>query len=182
MDDYVETIRDNGGVHVNSGIPNHAFYLAAAEIGGYAWEVTGRIWYEALRDLALRPDSGFAAFARLAVLAGERLHGQGSRESTAVKDAWDNVGVPTAPRSSGSSTRRSSPRTRRGRSRSWSERQAPRPLAQASPMQGRGADRFQYELTIEGRDGRHELVMSEDKVPDELRALMDRLKGGGRGA
>ena len=55
-------------------------------------------------------------------------------------------------------------------------------LAQASPMQGRGADRFQYELTIEGPDGRHELVMSEDKVPDELRALMDRLKGGGRGA
>jgi hypothetical protein len=49
-------------------------------------------------------------------------------------------------------------------------------------MQGRGADRFQYELTIEGPDGRHELVMSEDKVPDELRALMDRLKGGGRGA
>ena len=58
MDDYVETIRDNGGVHINSGIPNHAFYLAATEIGGYAWEVAGRIWYEALRDPALRAGLG----------------------------------------------------------------------------------------------------------------------------
>ena len=29
MDDYVQTSDDNGGVHINSGIPNHAFYLAA---------------------------------------------------------------------------------------------------------------------------------------------------------
>jgi Zn-dependent metalloprotease len=39
MDDYVETIQDNGGVHINSGIPNHAFYLAATEIGGFACRV-----------------------------------------------------------------------------------------------------------------------------------------------
>jgi len=95
MDAYVETIRDNGGVHINSGIPNHAFYLAATAIGGNAWEMTGRIWYEALRDPALRPDSGFAAFARLAVVAAERLQGQRSREAAAVRDAWENVGVPT---------------------------------------------------------------------------------------
>ena len=36
---------DNGGVHIFSGIPNHAFYLAAMELGGYAWEKAGRIWY-----------------------------------------------------------------------------------------------------------------------------------------
>ena len=35
MDDFVETDQDNGGVHINSGIPNHAFYLAATAIGGY---------------------------------------------------------------------------------------------------------------------------------------------------
>ena len=34
MDDYVETTEDNGGVHINSGIPNHAFYLAATALGG----------------------------------------------------------------------------------------------------------------------------------------------------
>ena len=95
MDDYVETIQDNGGVHINSGIPNRAFCLAAIEIGGFAWEVTGRIWYEALRDPALLPDSGFAAFARLTVVAAERLHGQGSPAATAVRNGWENVGVPT---------------------------------------------------------------------------------------
>jgi hypothetical protein len=42
-------------------------------------------------------------------------------------------------------------------------------------MQGRGADRFQYELTIDGPDGRQEIAMSEDRVPDELRPLVDRL-------
>jgi hypothetical protein len=51
-------------------------------------------------------------------------------------------------------------------------------LAAASPMRGGGADRFQYELTIEGPDGRHELAMSEDRIPDELRALIDRLRSG----
>jgi hypothetical protein len=52
----------------------------------------------------------------------------------------------------------------------------PQALAAAAPMRGKGADRFQYELTIEGPDGRHELVMSEDRIPDELRPLVDRLR------
>ena len=33
---YVRTSDDYGGVHINSGIPNSAFYLTAIEIGGYA--------------------------------------------------------------------------------------------------------------------------------------------------
>ena len=36
---------DNGGVHINSGIPNRAFYLAATALGGNAWEKAGRMWY-----------------------------------------------------------------------------------------------------------------------------------------
>ncbi len=36
MDQYIQTREDNGGVHLNSGIPNHAFYLAAKALGGYA--------------------------------------------------------------------------------------------------------------------------------------------------
>lgn len=95
MDQYVETVQDNGGVHINSGIPNHAFYLAATEIGGFAWEVTGRIWYEALQHPALRPDSGFSAFARLTVATAERVHGRDSTQAHTIKDAWDNVGVQT---------------------------------------------------------------------------------------
>ena len=40
---------DKGGVHINSGIPNKAFYLTAIGIGGYAWEAPGHIWYAALK-------------------------------------------------------------------------------------------------------------------------------------
>ncbi len=41
MSGYVETEDDNGGVHINSGILNHGFYLAAMAIGGKSWEVLG---------------------------------------------------------------------------------------------------------------------------------------------
>ena len=48
MDDYIDTTDDNGGVHLNSGIPNRAFQLAATAIGGSSAEGAGRIWYAAL--------------------------------------------------------------------------------------------------------------------------------------
>src|SRR4029078_3263892 len=75
MRNFVHTYQDNGGVHINSGIPNHAFYLAAVALGGHAWEKAGRIWYEALRDSKLRPNSGFRTFARLTVANAGRLYG-----------------------------------------------------------------------------------------------------------
>ena len=62
MSGYDASPDDNGGVHVNSGIPNHAFYLAAVSIGGFAWEKAGRIWYVALTE-RLRKSSDFAAAA-----------------------------------------------------------------------------------------------------------------------
>jgi len=55
MAHYVRTSQDNGGVHINSGIPNHVFYLAAVAIGGNAWEKTGQIWYDTIRDKTLKP-------------------------------------------------------------------------------------------------------------------------------
>jgi hypothetical protein len=45
-----------------------------------------------------------------------------------------------------------------------------------SPMRGEGADRFQYHLAIEDESGRHELAMSEDRIPDALRPLIDRVR------
>jgi Zn-dependent metalloprotease len=92
MRDYVSDPEDDGGVHINSGIPNHAFYRAAAAIGGFAWEKAGRIWYRALTAL-LRRDSDFAAAARLTRAAAAELYGTGSAEETAVADAWRAVGV-----------------------------------------------------------------------------------------
>ena len=93
MADYVHTDSDNGGVHLNSGIPNRAFYLAAKEIGGYAWEKAGRIWYETLRDSHLRQNTGFSRFARLTIDVAGRLYGSSSEEKGAVTNAWTEVGV-----------------------------------------------------------------------------------------
>jgi Zn-dependent metalloprotease len=96
MAGYVNTTTDNGGVHTNSGIPNHAFYLVAAKIGGHAWEKAGHIWYETLRDPRLVPTAGFRSFARATLRAAQRLgYGPGSTEYDAVKESWAEVGLPT---------------------------------------------------------------------------------------
>jgi Zn-dependent metalloprotease len=92
MKDYDQTTDDDGGVHINSGIPNHAFYLAATAIGGQAWEKAGKIWYVALRD-RLRATSDFAAAARLTAAVAEELYGKGGAEAKAVRAAWQSVGV-----------------------------------------------------------------------------------------
>lgn len=92
MTDYVDTSEDDGGVHINSGIPNHAFYLAAAAIGGNAWEKTGQIWYDVLTG-RLRHDSDFAAAAKETLAAAADLYGSGGAEANAVREAWTRVGV-----------------------------------------------------------------------------------------
>lgn len=93
---YIRTMQDNGGVHLNSGIPNRAFYLAATAIGGYAWERAGRIWYDTLQDRRLKPNASFAAFARLTVANAAMRYGVQSTEAAAVHDAWNTVGVRVA--------------------------------------------------------------------------------------
>ena len=93
MRDYVRAASDNGGVHINSGIPNHAFYLAATAIGGHAWEEAGRIWYETLSDRAVGPSTQFHGFAAATVRSAERMFGSGSDQARAVAEAWAAVGV-----------------------------------------------------------------------------------------
>lgn len=93
MDHYVDTYQDNGGVHINSGIPNHAFYLASAAIGGHAWEKAGRIWYVTLTGGKLKSDADFTAFAAATIATATELYGAGGAETTAVRDAWTGVGV-----------------------------------------------------------------------------------------
>ncbi len=96
MDDYVETMQDNGGVHINSGIPNRAFYLAAVAIGGNAWGAGGAgIWYDALRDARVTETTKFADFAAVTVDVAGRLPGVKKAEVKAVTEAWKKVGVPT---------------------------------------------------------------------------------------
>jgi Zn-dependent metalloprotease len=93
MDDYVFTSSDNGGVHINSGIPSHAFYLIATQIGGHAWEKAGRIWYEALLDPGTNARSDFSSFAQQTVTIASNAYGQSSSEVRAVRAGWDGVGV-----------------------------------------------------------------------------------------
>lgn len=94
MKDYVRTEEDEGGVHINSGIPNRAFYLAATALGGFAWERAGRIWYTALRD-RLRQTSTFNRAAAVTAATAAELFGKGSVEQQAVIAAWAAVGVDT---------------------------------------------------------------------------------------
>ncbi len=94
MDDYqnLQPWQDNGGVHINSGIPNYAFYLAAIEIGGYAWKKAGLIWYRTLCD-KLNRDSNFQKAAQATVKAAREEFGANSLEEKAVKKAWKTVKV-----------------------------------------------------------------------------------------
>lgn len=89
--DRYQGSRDRGGVHINSGIANHAFYLAAMEIGGYAWEKTGKVWYAALKS-ALDSNATFREAAN-ATIAIAGYYGHGSDEQAAVRRAWQQVGV-----------------------------------------------------------------------------------------
>ncbi|MER7171069.1 M4 family metallopeptidase [Streptomyces mesophilus] len=92
MDGYVRTGRDNGGVHINSGIPNHAFYLAAEALGGNAWERAGQIWYDTLTAGGLEVDANFEDFAKATVAAAASRYGEGEEHQAVVK-AWSQVGV-----------------------------------------------------------------------------------------
>ncbi len=99
MRDYVNTPADNGGVHINSGIPNRAFYLLAVALGGFAWERAGRIWYDTLRDARLTTTASFQEFADLTVDVAARLFGAAERQ--AVVDAWQQVGITVQASASG---------------------------------------------------------------------------------
>jgi Zn-dependent metalloprotease len=92
MNDYVNTLEDNGGVHINSGIPNHAFYVAAVEMGGFAWEKAGQIWYVTLRD-RLRDRSDFQQCAMYTFQVAGETFGTGSTEQQAIKKGWLEVGI-----------------------------------------------------------------------------------------
>jgi Zn-dependent metalloprotease len=92
MDDYVNTIEDAGGVHINSGILNHAFYVMSIELGGKAWEKAGLIWYLTLSE-KLFASADFNDAARLTYEAAGELYGNRSQEQKAVRFGWQEVGL-----------------------------------------------------------------------------------------
>ncbi len=90
LPDDNDPANDNGGVHINSGIPNKAFYLVATDLGGHAWEKAGPIWYDTLTK-KLDENSQFVDAAEATIASAGELYG--SEEETAVRDAWTQVGV-----------------------------------------------------------------------------------------
>ena len=79
---------DNNGVHINSGIPNHAFYQFANAVGRDKAE---DVYYRAL-DVYLTKSSQFID-ARLAVIQSAQDLGLSATEVQAARNAFDAVGI-----------------------------------------------------------------------------------------
>lgn len=92
MDDFIVTSSDNGGVHWNSGIPNHAFYLLSQYLGGNAYDKPGGIWYDTMQKIN-NPNATFNEWADLTVAVARARHGAGSREELFTRRAWKLVGI-----------------------------------------------------------------------------------------
>jgi len=91
MDEYyhMPISVDNGGVHVNSSITNHAAYLIGEEIGR---KKLGQIYYRAL-TVYLTPNSEFSDARRAIVQSAVDLYGENSAEAAAVNSGFDAVGI-----------------------------------------------------------------------------------------
>lgn len=94
---------DNGGVHINSGIANHAFYLAieggvhrlggrVTGVGGTNREQIERVFYRAFTSF-LVPSSNFAASRAATIQAAKELYPSNPAVEAAVAQAWTAVGV-----------------------------------------------------------------------------------------
>ncbi|MCX6150797.1 MAG: M4 family metallopeptidase [Ignavibacteriales bacterium] len=93
MNEFVNLPNDEqndwGGVHINSGIPNKAFYNVASVIGH--WK-TGKIWYRGL-TVYLTKNSRFSDLRTACTNSAKDLYGRGSVEYNTVVDAFDAVGI-----------------------------------------------------------------------------------------
>lgn len=95
MDDYEAkcVLDDAGGVHTNSGIPNHAFYLLSQRVRiDFATRI---LWWTIMGGnhglLAATPS--FADFRVQQIATAEFLYGRESEQALAVAAVWGEVGV-----------------------------------------------------------------------------------------
>jgi Zn-dependent metalloprotease len=91
MNDYYTGPFDNQGVHINSGIPNRAFYLTAMEIGT---DAAGLIWYAGLQNLwptANFVDAATVLAAQARILARDNKVDRQAAQT--VRAAFREVGV-----------------------------------------------------------------------------------------
>lgn len=96
MSDFIKLPlkEDNGGVHLNSGIPNFAFYVAAFNCGGNSWEKIGQIWYAAMTDKKLiKKNAKFLDARKATLIKAELLFGKGSLAYKSVEKGWNAAEV-----------------------------------------------------------------------------------------
>jgi len=89
MDDYLYTTADNGGVHTNCSIINHAAYLIGSNIGA---DKMGEIFYRALTTY-MTSSTNFAGARTTCLQAATDLYGAGSTEYNTVANAFTAVGI-----------------------------------------------------------------------------------------
>lgn len=82
--------QDNGGVHINSGIPNKAFATACIMMGGFSWETIGRVWYDVLVNHC-KYDTKFQEFADMTYASAV-----GPDQQNAIAAGWAAVGITVA--------------------------------------------------------------------------------------
>ncbi len=91
MRDIYDGDDDNGGVHINSGIINHAFYRFCIRSDNQSWTIPMQLWYQAL--LLCNPLTDFKEFAMNTIKIGQGLLTVG--DYIALVQAWDDVGIDT---------------------------------------------------------------------------------------
>ncbi|WP_284272774.1 M4 family metallopeptidase [Mesorhizobium huakuii] len=79
--------------HDSSGIPNLAFYTAAAGIGGKSWETAGQIWYRAMTDFGPSPGMTMSAFANRTRNLATQMFAQLPSVANNVDVGWSAVGL-----------------------------------------------------------------------------------------
>ena len=86
--------RDSGGVHLNSSIPNYAYYLLVVGLpgGGIGRPKAQQIYYRALTT-KLAKYSTFLDLRLAVVKSAEELYGVGSTEALKCKEAFDTVEI-----------------------------------------------------------------------------------------
>ncbi len=82
---------DNGGVHINSGIPNKAFALFAIAVGGNSWQEPAHVWWETNCGANRVPSS--ATIADWAKKTVENCTTLCPQHVAKLKQAWSDVGV-----------------------------------------------------------------------------------------
>lgn len=82
---------DDGGVHLNSGIPSLAFVTAAKLIGGYSWEKLGVVWYRTL--LYLNSNANFKTAATATIKMAESEFSEDRSIAESIRSGWQQVGV-----------------------------------------------------------------------------------------